>query len=338
MLFFNLRQEKEGILGQSVLIIDNGYSWLGQLSSAIERIRNYFPKAEISVLTFEQRRYNLQRDFPTLQFILPSQRLKPKRYQVALQMLKMRKKRYDFITLLSLDVTPLIAALIFLKSKVALYNQWGQWWSLSLRNVSEFFKTSYIRKRRKFTFKNLLKKIGLFFVLLQREDIEALRHSILVVDNGYALSEQIGCALQQIRESLPGAKVSVVAFEERKQLKDNFPELEIIQSGKCIIERYRIARHMFRLRRNRYDYIIPLSLDITPILVSILFMKDKVLLYNQWHQWWSVKPKSIKGYLTVLPRFIFNIIIFAYLLISVSWIFLKKSFNVFKFGLSGKRS
>jgi len=34
-----LRQEDEAIIGQSVLLVDNGYSWLGQLNAAIEKSR-----------------------------------------------------------------------------------------------------------------------------------------------------------------------------------------------------------------------------------------------------------------------------------------------------------
>lgn len=333
--FIALEQESERIIGQSVLIVDNGYSWFGHLDSAIKGIRNYFPKAEISVLTSEQRKSNLQKDFPTLKFILPSERLRPKRYRIALQMLMMRK-RFDFITLFSLNITPLIVALIFFKSKVVLYNQWGQWWSLRLRDVNEIFKITYVKKKTTLSLKNLLKRIGLFFILLQRKDEEALRHSILVIDYG-ALFAQIGYAIQRIKVCLPQAKISVLALEQRKDLKDNFPDLEIIQPGEYIIKRYRIARHMLRLRKNRYDYVILFSLDVTPIIVSILFMDSKVLLCNQWHQWWLLKPRSIKGYLMAIPQFIYNIIIFVYLLISVSWIFLKRSLNVFRFNLLRRR-
>jgi len=62
----------------------------------------------------------------------------------------------------------------------------------------------------------------------------------------------------------------------------------------------------------------------------MLFMKGRVLLFNRWQQWWSLKPKSMRGYLMVIPQFIFNIIIFAYLLISVSWIFLKRKFSTLR--------
>lgn len=333
--FFILKQENKGIVAQPVLVVDNGYSRLGHLDSAIERIKNYFPKAEISVLTIVEKKPNLQKTFPTLNYILPFQILRPKRYQIALQMLMMRKKKYDSVFLFSLDITPLIVALVFLNSKIVLYNQWGQWWSLKLRNVNEIFKITYTKKKTRFSFKNLIKWIGLFFVLLQRKDEEALKHSILVIDNGYAPYVHIHCAIERIKKSLPQAKISVLALEQRKELKDNFPDLEIIKPGECIIKKYSLARHMLRLRKNRYDYIILLSLDITPI-ISILFMNSKVLLYNQWHQWWSLKPRSIGGYLAIIPKFIYNIIIFIYLLISVSWIFLKRSLNLLRFNLLRK--
>lgn len=333
-LFIALKQEDEKMIRQSTLVVDNGYTWLGHLESAIERIVNDFPKAKISVLTFEQRKNILQKSFPQLSFILPSQRLKPKRYLLALQMLKLRRDKFNFIFLFSLDITTLITSLIFLRTeRVILYNQWGQWWQLRLRKVNEIFKSTYVKKKTKICIKNFLKSIGLLFILVQRKDEEALRHSILVVDNGYAQFNQFAYTIQMIKDSLPGANLSVLALEQRMALKDKFPDLDIIKPAACIIERYCIARHMIRLRKNRYDYIILLSLDVTPIIASIVFMNGKVILNNKWHQWWLIKPRSIRGYLMVVPQFIFNIIIFIFLLISVAWIFLKRSFNIFKFSL-----
>lgn len=331
--FVTLRQEDEGVIKQSVLVVDNGYSWLGHLSSAIEIIRNDFPKAEISVLTSEHRKYNLQRDYAAMQYIFPSLGLRPKRYRIALQMLRLRKLKYDSIVLFSLDITPLIVALIFLKTKVFLYNQWGQWWSLKLRDITELFKVTYVKKKVKFSFKDILKRIGLFFVLLQRNNGDALRHSILIVDNGYALFGQIVRAIERVKNSLPRAEISVLTLEQRRELKDKFPDLKTIKHGECIIRRYRLARHMIKLKKNKYDYVILLSLDITPIIVSVLFMNIKVILYNQWHQWWLIESRSVRSCLMVIPQFIYNIIISIYLLMSVLWIFLKRTLNVLRFSL-----
>ncbi len=331
--FIALKREDEIIIGQSVLVIDNGYGWMGHLESAIETVKNSFPKADISVLTLPKRKAALQEEFPALKLILPSEKLKPKRYQIALQMLMLRRKEYDFIILFSLDITPLVVSMFFSGSKVVLYNQWGQRWSLRLRNVNEIFKVTYVRKKAQFSLKSLLKNIGLFLVLLRREDEKALGRSILIVDNGYALFGEIAYPIQQIKSYLPHSKISVLTLEQRQDLKNIFPDLDFIKPGRCLIRQYSIARHMLRLRNNGYDYIVLLSLDITPIIISILFVNSKVILCNRWHQWWSLKPKSIRGYLVIIPKFIYNIIIFIYLLISVLWILLKRSLNVFRFTL-----
>lgn len=334
--FVPLKQENERIIRQSVLIVDNGYSWIGQLSTAIQKIKNYFPKADITILTFEHRRSNLQNDFPEINYLFPSQRLIPKRYGIALQLLKMRKSKFDSVVLFSLDASVLIATLFFLRYKVILYNQWAQWWHLKLKEVKEIFKLTYVKKNLRFSFKNIFRRIGLFFVLLQHKNEEILKHQILLIDNGYASTEQIECVIRRIKESLPWAKISILASEQRRTIKDNFYDLKFIRPDGYMIGKYRIARHMLRLRKNRYDYVVLLSLDITPIIASLLFKNSKIFLYNQWHQWWVLKPKPIKDYLMLIPHFFYNIIIFVYLLISVSGIFLIRSFNVFRFCLLNK--
>ncbi len=329
--FIALKREDEKIIGQSVLVVDNGYSWIGHLESVIAKAGDSFPKAEISVLTLPKRKPALQEQFPALKFILPSEKLK--RYQIALQMLKLRKYKYDFIVLFSLDITPLVASMFFPGSKVVLYNQWGQWWSLRLRNVNEIFKITYVKKKTRFGLKGLIKSIGLFFVLLRRDDDNALGRSILIIDNGYALFGEIAYPIQQIKTYSPRSKISILTSEERQDLKYTYPGLDFIRPGRCFIKKYSIARHMLRLRNGGYDYVVLLSLDITPIIASILFMDSKVVLCNRWHQWWSLKPRSAKEYLAVVPKFIYNILVFIYLLISVLWIFLKRSLNVFRFTL-----
>ena len=331
--FIGLKQEGERIISQAILIVDNGYSWIGYLDSALKKTRDHFPVADISVLTCADRKAGLEKDFPGIRFVLPSQRLWPDKYRIALEMLRLKKERYDYIILLSLDITPLIAGLCFSNSKVILFNQWEQWWSLGLRRVGEIFKRTYSGRRTRRGLKGFLKKAGLFFVLVQRRDEELFRHSVLIVDHGHISFQHIDCIVQRVKDILPHASAAVLALEERKELKAKLPDLRIIQAGGCLIKRYQVARHMLRLRKNRYDYIILLSLDITPMIASILFMKGRVILFNRWQQWWSFRRRSIGGYLKVIPLFILNIIIFIYLLISVSWIFLKRSFNVSMFSL-----
>lgn len=333
-IFIAVRPENETNIRQSILVIDNGYCGFGQWNPAIEKIRKYFPHGEISVLTSEERKNNLQRGFPGLNYVIHSQRLMPRRYRIALQAIGMRKKRYDYIVLFSLDISPLVASLAFLRpKKVILYNQWGQWWYLSLRNAAGFFKTAYVRKRSTVSLKKFIKKLGRFFVSLYEAKEDILRHSILIIDNGasFAQAEDI---IRRIKELLPEAIISLLTLEKKEKLTERFQGLKIIKPSGCIIRKYCLARHVLRLRNNKYDYVVLLSLDITPIIALILFMKSKVLVYNQWHQWWLIEPKSIRNYLMAMTKFILytvvNIMVFIYLLISVFWIFLKKSFRIFQ--------
>ena len=201
--FIALKQENEKLIKQSVLIVDDGHGWLEHLHVAIERIKNHFPQAEISVLTFEQRKPILEKYFPQSNYIVPSQSLRPRRYQIALQMLKMSNKRYDYTAIFSLDITPIICALLLFKTRLILYNRWGQWWSLGLRSVREIFRVTYVKKKARFGFKGLLKRMGLFFIILKRQDEKVLKPSILVVDNGYTPFKHLDCSIRRIKELLP---------------------------------------------------------------------------------------------------------------------------------------
>lgn len=337
-LFIALKQVDERIIQESVLIVDNGYCKIAGMDTAIQKIQYCFPKAGITVLSFaEERRSHLQKEFPALQFILPPNNAWLRRYQIALQMISMRQKKFDFIVLFSLDITPLVAALGFFKANIVLCNQWGQWWHIRLRDFGRIPGVTYVKEKSAFSVKNFLKKLGLFFVSLERGREEIIKYSILIVDNGTASFEQIGYVAQRIKESFPLAGISVLAIGQRKELWANFREIEIIEPENFLINRYRMLRHMIRLRNHRYDRIVLLSLDITPVVVSFLLMKSKVILVNRWLQWWSLKPKPIEYYLTIIPRLagnlIVNALIFIYLLINISWVLFKKSFNVLKFHL-----
>lgn len=333
---FSLKQEDDSVIAQSVLITDNGYSRPADLRIAIKKIQDCFPGSKISVLTLAERSFLLQNEFPGLEFIICSQRLKPRRYRIALQLLLLRKKNFDHIFIFSLDATPLIVQLFLFKSKIILYNQWGQWCSLRFRKVSETFRVTYNKQKSKNNLKDFFKKIGLFLVLLIPDDKQALCHNILIVDDG-AIGSQLIYTLRRVKEKLPFASVTVLTSGKRKEAEEEQTSAKFIRSDKFLIKRYRIARHMLKLRKNNYDYVILLSLDITPIIISVLFMKGKVLLNNRWHQWWVLGFKPAGYYFMLIPRLISNFIIkaivFIYLLISVLWIFLMRAFNILKINL-----
>jgi hypothetical protein len=335
---FRLRQEDEKIIAQSVLITDNGYCRLADLRLAVRKIQDYFPKAKISILTLPERYPLLRKELGEFEFIICGQKLGLRRYRLARELLFLRKKDFDHILVFSLDLTPLAVALFLFKSRIILYNQWGQWYSLRLKKASEIFKASYRKQRSRFSFKNLLKKIGLFLVLLQPDD-GVFNQSMLVVDDG-SLPSQLIYTLRQIKENLPFAKVTILTLAKRQEIEGEFGGAEIVRPDKFLIKKYRLARQMLKLRKNNYNYVILPALDITPILASVLLMESKVLLLNRWHQWWSLRLKSGRDYLMVVPLLIagiiYKMIIAVYLLINIFWIFLLRGLNILKINLLNK--
>jgi hypothetical protein len=319
----------EGVIRQSVLIVDNGYGSLEQMHAAIERMASRFPRAEMSVLACEHRKHDLQKDFPALDYVVLPETVRPQKYRVALQMLRMRKRKRDFIVLLSLDLTPLIAALACPETKIILYNQWGQVWSLRLRTVTEIFAVTYRQKSARLSVKGILKRIGLFFISLQPGDVPGL--SVGIIDNKRVSVERLRHVIRFIGESLPRATIEIVSLGERNEITHTSPGITIMHPHNCLPGKYRIASFMMGLRKKNYDYVILFSSDITPILVSVLFMNSNVLLSNRWNQWWLLKPRSIGWYAGGIAGFIFNtavdILVLVYLITTVSWLFLKGSVN-----------
>lgn len=337
---FSLQQKDDAAIAQSILIVDNGYGRPEDLVTGVKKIKACFPKSKISVLTLAQRTAYLQNEFPFLEFIICSPRIWPRKYRIAIQLFFLNKKNFDYLLNFSLDITPLIVELLLFKSRVVLYNQWGQWCSLRLKKASEIFKFTYSKQKSKNNLKNLIRRIGLFFVLLKTEDEQALSHHVLVVDDG-RVPGQLIYATRRIKEDLPCARVTVLTALKRKELEEEGSINEIIRAGNFLIKRYRLARFMLKLKKKNYDYIVLLSLDISPVMVAVLLMKGRVLLNNRWHQWWSLKLKPAGYYPMLFPRFIsgfiIKVMIFIYLLINVSWIFLLHAFNSLKINLLSER-
>jgi hypothetical protein len=333
--FFTILERRDEVhIKQSILIVDSDRSRLVDLNAAIQRIREYFPQAKISVLTYESRISDLEKSFSGLKFILISKKFWPKRYRITLKLLTFARSKFDLVALLSLDIVPLLVSLAINNSRVILYNQWGEWYSLKLRDISEIFESSYSKPKAKFDIVNILRKIGLFFVLVKHDNENTLKESVLIVDNGYASHSQAECTVIRVKESLPYASVSMLGFEKSKQLKIRYPNLEFIKPYSFIIKEWSIARHLIRLKGANYKYIVLLSLDIAPIFTSLLFLDSKLLLHNKWGQWWGIGLRPAKSYLIAVPRFILgtllNIVVLVYLLINISWVLLMKSLNVFK--------
>jgi hypothetical protein len=109
---------------------------------------------------------------------------------------------------------------------------------------------------------------------------------------------------------------------------DMFPQMKT-----AVVEkqnsRYALAIQMYRMRNPAFHRVVLTTLDISPLAVAMLSMQAEVFLYNKWHQWWLLQHETVDGYLKAIPRISYNIFVFVYLLISVGFIFSKRSFNIF---------
>lgn len=180
--------------------------------------------------------------------------------------------------------------------------------------------------------KKRIKKMGkVLFVNLKQVEGLSFKEPVLVVDNGYVSLQHLGQAVTQIKERLPQGKITLITFPHRREfLKSRFPNVEIVFPGRSLIPRYQIAAQILRMCRTKYDHVVLLSLDITPIIVSLLFMRGKVLLYNRWHQWWRLELRSIFEILFIPIRLLIDILVFLYLILAVSFIFFRRKINVLR--------
>jgi hypothetical protein len=148
--------------------------------------------------------------------------------------------------------------------------------------------------------KKLLKKFGRVFIILIQEDNKVLKRTVLIVDNGYSSYEQLCSVVLETQRRMPGSDISVLTFEHRRRfLHENFPEVEVIHPERRIKpKKYQLAIQMFRLRKNNYNFVVLMSLDVTPIAVALLFMKGPLFLYNRWNEWYLLRFRNLWEFVT----------------------------------------
>jgi hypothetical protein len=152
--------EKE--INSSILIVDNGYTDIGHVLRAVKRSAEDFPNPDITLLTFASREHYFKGLFPEMSIVTVGQSWK---YGLAGKMYALRRLRFTYVVLTTLDVSPVTTALLFMRTQVFLYNKWYQWWSLSLRNPLGYIK-GVLR---------LLKSVPLFLYLLVTATIILLK-------------------------------------------------------------------------------------------------------------------------------------------------------------------
>lgn len=117
----------------NILITDNGYTPIDHVLTAVRRAEATFINPDITILTFMMRKGNFNNIFPHLKVVIASNLISSRK--LAWQIYRLRKYRFDYIVLTTLDILPVMVALGFTIAKTLLYNKWQQWWSLEFKNI-----------------------------------------------------------------------------------------------------------------------------------------------------------------------------------------------------------
>lgn len=175
--------------------------------------------------------------------------------------------------------------------------------------------------------KKILKRLGRFFIRLERQEGSMIGFNVLLIDSGYAAFGHLFSAINNIKKSLGNVKITLLISSQRLEfMKDSVQGLEVIEAGRSYIpKRFRIPFELIMQSRKRFDFVILLAEEFLPLMISILLLRRRLYLYNKQHKWCLLRRKTLNEYLGFIPRLIINIIIFIYLLFYNIFIFLKRT-------------
>lgn len=324
-VFVALHQTSEKDLRQSILLIDGSFILPNNFLLIVRGTKEKFPNAKIKALIFQDKNELLKENFPDVEIILRSQKIR--RLEFVIQLLHLLRQRFAYIILSALDIIPVVFSLTFGKTKVLLHNRWLEWYRLRLRTVGDVFRgvksvDAHPRKRN-YGVKDIIKSFGRKFVILEHLVEESIKTRILIVDNGYTPVDHVTTAVRRVEETFINPAITIVTFALRKQhFIEMFPHAKIVLAGNLLAS-YKLAWQMYRLGKHRIDYVLLTTLDILPIIVATGLSTARTLLYNKWHQWWSLEFKNVKEYLKEIFMFIIYIPITFYLLAISSFVLLR---------------
>ena len=176
----------------------------------------------------------------------------------------------------------------------------------------------------------LIKKMGKFFIHSKLQEIGILHFKVILVDNGYSHFQHLISCINNLRKSLSNIDIVILTLPSRAEFINNLDKgLKIIVAKrKYIPKRFRIAFELFLLSRKKFDFVTLLTSDIMPVLVSLLFVRKRLYIYHPQHKWSLLRRKTLNEHLLIIPRFIFNLFVFIYLLFAAIFIFLKRTLAI----------
>lgn len=328
---FDRREERE--LCQSVLVVEGSYLLPYGFSLIISGVKKKFSNANFTVLTFTDKKEFLKNNFPDARIVTPDENIKIKRFQFFIQLIRLLlRKEFDFIALSSLDIFPVIISLFFSRCSVFLCNRWQEWYLLRLRTVGDLVrKTKSVDRhccQRRRGVKERIKALGRMVVVLMGISEEDISQPVLVVDNGYTGIDHVSTAVRRAEKTFINPNITILTFPARKHyFTKMFPQMKIVVVDKPN-KRYGLAQRMIGLRKEKFYRVVLTALDVSPIAAGLLFMRRRVLLYNKWHQWWGLRVKTPFGYIKGFFKGLAMIPLCVYLLITASFILIRKSFRL----------
>lgn len=318
--FVTLRQKYEKDLRQSILLIDGDFTLPNNnFGLIIQNVKKRFINAKLVVLASKDRKELIRNDFSDVEIIIPNSKNSLKGFQPAAQLfLLLLRRKFDFIVLPSPDIYLVLISLFFARCPVFLHNRWKEWYRLRQRTALDVLQGTRSadnnRRRKNKGIKDTLKYLGRIFVILSHVEEDMVCH-ILIEDNGYTEIGHIRTAVKRAREIFVNPDITILTFEERKRyFSDMLSDMKLFTAEEGN-NRHRLARQMWRMRKIGFDRVVLTTLDISPVITSMLFIRTKVLLYNKWHQWWSLEIKNAQEYLKTILNFLIMVPVFIYLLI-----------------------
>lgn len=331
-IFIELNQKCEDDIRQSVLIVEGSLLLPNNFALIIKGAKKKFVNAKIVVLTFKDKAGFIKDNFPDVVTVVPEDSLKPKKYQLAIKLFYLLRNRFDFIVLSSLDISLILVISLFARCPIYLHNRWMEWYRVRKTTLADLFrkpnKADKNRRRVDRTLKDVLKSLGRFFVIICDFKEEDIGCRILIEDNGYTEVGHVLTAVRRAQELFINPDITILTFARRKQdFTYNFSDKKLVIIGENS-HRYSLAMHMLKMHGQKIDYVILTALDTSTIIISCLFFKAKILLYNRWHQWWSLRFRNLFGYLKWVLVITAMIPVYLYLLVMSGIILARTAFRL----------
>ncbi len=324
-VFVVLDRKDEKDIRHSLLLVDGDSILPNNFALILNGVKNRFKNARITVLTFENKELFIKDNFPGVEVIIPKKNTR--KFRLALEMLSLLRRRFDFIIVSSLSVSPVIAGLMFGKCPIFLHNKWFEWYRIRYRTFLDLIRgvksADKNRRKRNNGIKDILKNTGRFFIILSEVREDYIKSRVLIEDNGYTDIGHTVTAIKQAKEIFVNPDITLLTYDERVQhFNSAFPQIRFVTAGKYG-NRFRFIVEMYKMRRQRFSHVVLTTLDIPNILLSLLFMRAEVALYNKWHQWWILDFRGIGGYLKVILKILIMIPMLIYLLSAAGFILLR---------------